>query len=497
MAKLTDKSALITPANDDLLYIVDVSDTTDSGQGTSKKIEFQNIATSISYPSLLSKPSLGSLAPLDYLSYSALVSKPSLGSLAPLNELSYSALVSKPSLGSLAPLNELSYQALVSKPSLGSLAPLNTITAPYLNYAGYNGQILSINSAVSTGLSWINQPLTFRNIFINGDMSVAQRTASLASITTTGYYTADRWTAIQAFGTVTQSIENDAPTGTGLKKSLKHTFTTGKASLAASDTYIIRQVIEGQNLQNILKGTSSAKKTNLSFWVKSNVTGTYITELRDNDNTRTVSASYSISTTNTWEYKTINFPADTTGAFDNDANGSLNLSFGVAIGSNFTTGTLQTTWASQTDANRFVGQVNAAASTNNFFQITGVQFEIGDEASAFEHIPYDVNYQRCLRYCFVLQNSGTNGNGPWGQMYTTTAGRILMRFPVKLRGTPTVTNQDGNNSLFGVVANTGTISNQFSNTETIQFDITLQAGQTGALYQGIAYLGTGTFSAEL
>ena len=498
MAKLTDKSALITPANDDLLYIVDVSDTTDSGQGTSKKIEFQNLVTNISYPSLLSKPSLGSLAPLDYLAYDSLVSKPSLGSLAPLNELSYQAFVSKPSLGSLAPLNELSYAALVSKPSLGSLAPLNTITAPYLNYSGFNNQILSVNSAVSTGLSWITQPLTFRNILINGDMSVAQRSTSTASITTNGYYTADRWLIFQNFGTVTQSVENDAPTGTGLRKSLKNTFTTGKAALAAGDLFLVRQLIEGLNLQNVLKGTSNAKPLIASFWVKASVTGTYVVELFDSDSSpaETLSKQYTINTANTWEFKTITFEKNTSGSFDNDNLQSLTIQWGVAAGTNFTSGTLQANWGAVTTANRYVGQVNGAAANNNFFQITGVQLEAADEASEFEKVPYDINLLRCLRYCFVLPNTGDVQNGPVGQLYDTTKGFVWFKFPVKMRATPTGSNIGTGVGVMRVAYSTGSLLTSLFSSEAAYLEYT-NIANAGTIWQTLTQTGSGTFSAEL
>jgi hypothetical protein len=177
--------------------------------------------------------------------------------------------------------------------------------------------------------------------------------------------------------------ENDAPTGSGFRKSSKVLCTTADASPAAGDALIFVHKLEGQNLQQIAKGTSSAKELTVSFWVKSNVTGTYIAELRDIDNTRQVSKSYSISASATWEKKTITFPADTTGALDNDNGDSFRVQFWLAAGSNFTSGTLNTSWASITDANRVVGQVNVAASTNNYWQITGVQLEVGSTATEF------------------------------------------------------------------------------------------------------------------
>ena len=159
-------------------------------------------------------------------------------------------------------------------------------------------------------------PLSNRNVIINGAMRVAQRSTSGAGITVSDYYTADRWyLGLSALGTWTQSVEADAPTGSGFRKSLKMLCTTADASPAAADTCNIQYKIEGQNIQQFSKGTASAKQFSLSFWVKSNVTGTYIAELYDADNSRHVSASYSVLVSGTWEKKTIAFPADTTGAF--------------------------------------------------------------------------------------------------------------------------------------------------------------------------------------
>jgi len=137
----------------------------------------------------------------------------------------------------------------------------------------------------------------FRNIIINGDMSIAQRATSTASITSSGYHTLDRWqTGIGSMGTWTQSQSTDVPTGQGFAKSLKMDCTTANASPSAGNSLVLATNFEGQNLQYLKKGTSSAESTTLSFWVKSNKTGTYITELMDNDNSnRHINKSYTIS----------------------------------------------------------------------------------------------------------------------------------------------------------------------------------------------------------
>ena len=239
----------------------------------------------------------------------------------------------------------------------------------------------------------------FRNIIINGDMSVAQRGTSASNVST-GYHTCDRWRIFRGAGTITMSQETDAPTGSGFVKSVKFLEAGSGSSPSAGDRNFLQHRIEGQNLQYIKKGTSSAEKLTLSFHVKSTVTGTYIAELYDADNTRQVSKAYTISSANTWEYKTITFPADTSGTLDNDNANSMNLNLYFTAGSNFTSGTLNTTWNSVTDANRAAGQVNVVASASGSIQWTGIQLEAGDTASDFEFLPVDVNLERCQRYFF-------------------------------------------------------------------------------------------------
>jgi hypothetical protein len=252
----------------------------------------------------------------------------------------------------------------------------------------------------------ISNPVDFRNIVINGDMQIAQRATSVASITTTGYYTLDRWqTAIASLGTWTMSQSTDVPTGQGFANSLKYDCTTADASPSANDLMYLSTAFEGQNLQYLKKGTANALPLTLSFWVKSTKTGTFIAELFDNNNTRQISKSYTVNTTNTWEFKTVTFAGDTTGAFTNDNGVSLYINFFLGAGTNYTSGTLNTSWASNTNANRAVGQVNCADSTSNDFLITGVQLEAGEQASGFEFMPIDVNLARCQRYFQKISGS--------------------------------------------------------------------------------------------
>jgi len=282
----------------------------------------------------------------------------------------------------------------------------------------------------------------FRNIIINGDMSIAQRATSVSGIdgTESGYKTVDRmYTEISDAGTWTQSQSTTVPTAQGFATSLKMDCTTADSTptFLSVDTYF-----EGQNLQYLKKGTSSAVSTTLSFWVRSSKTGTHIAELRDYDNNRTISQAYTISSADTWEKKTLTYAGDTSGALGNDNGKSLGVTFFLAVSSTYSSGTLATSWGSRTNANRAVGQVNLADSTSNEWYVTGVQLEAGTTASDFEFLPVDVNQQRCQRY-FVQYGRDLNGAGDAnvgiGQWYSSSEVVYNMYSPVRMRAKPTLT----------------------------------------------------------
>ena len=337
---------------------------------------------------------------------------------------------------------------------------------------------MAITRIGNPALADVREP-NFRNIIINGDMSQSQRSTSVSSITSAGYYTVDRWrTDVVTAGTWTQSQSTDVPTGQGFFNSLKLDCTTADASLAAGDRVFYSHRIEDQNCTYLKKGTSSAESTTVSFWVKSNKTGTYICELFDSHNSRHINKSYTISSANTWEKKTITFAGDTSGAFANDNGIGLMLQFWLAAGSTYTSGTLQTSWGSTTNANRAVGQVNLADSTSNEWYVTGIQLEAGSVASDFEFLPYDVNLRRCLRY-YYQDDLRINLN----TQRVSDGQRVAYKaFPVPMRASPTFT---------------ATESTEISNTsvnDTSQYGMTFQqSGSDGSIPRYNAY----NFSSEL
>ena len=366
----------------------------------------------------------------------------------------------------------------------------------------------SIANNLTTGLGGASG-VNFRNIIINGDMSIAQRATSVTGNTAGGYTTVDRWnTILTTAGTYTISQSTDVPSGSGFANSMKFDCTTADASLAAGDNMRLQSKFEGQNLQYLKKGTSNAESLTASFWVKSVKTGTYILELEDKDNSRTISKSYTISSANTWEKKTVTFPGDTTGAFGNDNARSLDVMFWLAAGSTFTSGTLSTTWTSTTSANRAVGQVNLSDSTSNEWFVTGVQLEAGTTASEFEFLPVDVNLQRCFRYYQKSYDYGTapgtnttlgikTSGGSAGGM---TTGYIYdsVELKVNMRTAPTLTFYDkaGNSGvcarLNGGVARTdnqnATAYDSSEKSFSIQSTGTANAGAIDMHYQAVSEL---------
>jgi len=286
----------------------------------------------------------------------------------------------------------------------------------------------------------------FRNIVINGDMSIAQRATSQASITTSGYYTLDRArTAINNGGTWTQSQSTEVPSGQGFATSLKMDCTTADSSLSSGDYLHVQYPIEAQNLQYLNYGTDSAQTLTLSFWVRSNKTGTYCICLQKSDNTRyDYVAEYSISSADTWEKKTIIIAPDSNikaagGAIDNNNGEGFKLKFTLL--SSGRTGT-NNTWNSSTPADATSNQVNLADSTSNEWYVTGVQLEAGSVATDFEVVPYGQNLERCQRY-FVQYGRDLNGasdaNVGIGQWYSASEVVYNMYSPVRMRAKPTLT----------------------------------------------------------
>jgi len=288
-----------------------------------------------------------------------------------------------------------------------------------------------------------------RNLIINGAMQVAQRSTSTTVGDSASFKTVDRW-AIGINGTTagraTMSQSTDAPAGFGY--SVKFDVTTADTSIASGESFGFYQRIEGQNVQHMAKGTSSAKKCVFSFYAK----GTpkkYITEFRD-DNSRFFSATFDVTTS--WQRFEIEIPADTTGTIDNDNTSGFLALFWLHAGSDFTSGTLGTSWAASTNANRMVGCESIFSSTDNELFVTGCQLEVSDTATPFEHRSYGEELALCQRYYEEGLVQGTAAHSNTGYM-------VLRYVPrVEKRGEPSVTmgNVYIENAAAGTQTNTAT-----------------------------------------
>ena len=286
--------------------------------------------------------------------------------------------------------------------------------------------------------------LGVRNLIINGDMRIAQRGTSVSGKTTSGYYTCDRWNHVfSTAGTWTFTQDTDVPSGQGFANSLKMACTTANASLSASSSFQLHYRFEGQHLQHLKKGTSNAESVTLSFWIKSNKTGTYQVNIQDRDNTRMISSTYTIDSADTWEKKILTFAGDTTGAFDNDNNDSIRMAWFLASGSDYNTGSVPTSWEATDTTDLAAGlTVNLADSTSNYINITGVQLEVGDTATPFEHRPYDMELARCQRY-YITWCEGSNKFLGISNNYTSTTTYVFMDLPVTMRTTPSLDHVTG------------------------------------------------------
>ena len=258
-------------------------------------------------------------------------------------------------------------------------------------------------------------------LIINGDMAVSQRSTSVTGIGDgdNGYHTIDRFkfeegSTPAAVWTMTQeSLTSGNAYTAGFTKALKMDCTTSDDLSNSGDILnVIKYATERQDTHLFKKGTANAEKYTVAFWIKATKTGTHICELRDSTNDRAVSVAYTVSTTNTWEHKVLNFPADTTGAIGTGNSKGLEIYWCLHHGGNYGNGaSLQTAWAGSATNKRYKGQVNNADSTSNNWHLTGVQLEVGEYSSTtlppFQHENFIDNLKRCQRYYETTFDYGT------------------------------------------------------------------------------------------
>jgi len=314
---------------------------------------------------------------------------------------------------------------------------------------------MAIDKITSAGLTTSTNQPNFRNIIINGDMSLAQRGTS----STSNGYCLDRFTMDESTdGAVTVSQDTTVPSGQGFAKSLKVDVTTADSSIAAAQYCGFTQFIEGQNLQYLKYGTSSAESLTLSFWVRSTKTGTYCVRFVKEAGGETryeCPIEYTISSSDTWEKKTITLSPTagstslitaTAGAIVNSNASGFRVFWTLAAGTDWH-GT-NNTWTSTSDRLSTSNQVNFLDNTSNNFYITGVQLEAGTSASDFEFLPADVNLQRCQRYFYKLIDVPGGDSGGYftsGFMYSSSILYSWNEFPTMMRTAPTLSVASGTN----------------------------------------------------
>jgi len=242
-----------------------------------------------------------------------------------------------------------------------------------------------------------------RNIIINGSAIVSQRSTSTASLSSGNNFVLDR-TRFQLTngGTWTMSQSTTVPTGQGFSHSLKLDCTTADTSLGSTDYLLVQQLIEGQDVQQFAFGTSDAKSVTVSFWIRSNKTGTYTLEVQQQNSSNGFyqnAKTFTISSANTWEKKEITFVGNTSQNIINSNAVGFYVTIWLGTGTSRTSGTFTNGTWHNTTANRISSSnVNLADSTDNELYLTGLQMEVGEQATPFEHRSFGEELALCQRY---------------------------------------------------------------------------------------------------
>ena len=277
-----------------------------------------------------------------------------------------------------------------------------------------------------------------RNIVINGAMNISQRATSATGVGANNgvYPTVDRIkiVALNTAGRATMSQVADVHDG--FANALKLECTTADTSIASNEAFLLQTGFEGQDLQQLKKGTSDAEKVTVSFYVKGNANATYGVELEDGDNSRFNSQSFAVTTN--WTRVSKTFIADTTGSLDDDNALSLSLNIWLHGGSDFSGGTFSSnTWHTTTNQRLVDSQTSFFDSTDRTFFITGLQMEIGSQATPFEHRSFGEELALCQRYYYQFQAATNFMKIGHGRAYDTSNTTATYTVPVPMRASPT------------------------------------------------------------
>ena len=340
-----------------------------------------------------------------------------------------------------------------------STIAVNTITD------ASDGNTTSINGVTPNANNLVG-----KNLIINGNMLIDQRQAGAAS-TADNSRPLDRYN-FRTVGGGGVSVQQSTESPDNFKNSMAVTVATADTSIASTDTYMLRQTLEGLNTSHLGFGTSAAKTITLSFWVRSSLTGTFGGSITNYAANRSNVFQYAISSANTWEKKTVTIAGDTSGTWLTTNSGSLVLYFDWGSGSNYN-GTANT-WAAA-NHRRVSGNVNLIGTGSATWYLTGVQIEVGDAATEFEHRPYGTELGLCQRYYQQPIDSGldffagyfVNGNyGPG----------VFDTWVVEMRATPTVV------LTLGTLSAVGSVSVNYFDKKRFHLNPTANATSNGFYY---------------
>ena len=339
--------------------------------------------------------------------------------------------------------------------------------------------------------------LSNRNLVINGAMQVAQRGTSATAAGSSGVYLIDRFKGFASGGgAYTMEQSTTVPNNT-FKNSAKLVVTTADSSIASSDYYSFNYNIEGQDIVPTGYGTSDAKSLSLSFQVRSSVTGTYSVTCYNDNGTRGYINTFSISSADTWTEVNLTWPGDTGGTWNKDNTRGMTIRFDLGGGSSGHGTANQWTTSGTFAANRTSGSVDWIANNGATFYITGVQLEVGEQATPFEHRTFGDELLRCQRY-FYSHVSGNEETIANAAAYSSTQVFGTLHFPVSMRITPSLAAANGTNYYRFYRNGSNTDFDEFGFNDRSKNSMTIyKAGLSGLTAGHSGWLVTNNASASL
>jgi hypothetical protein len=312
---------------------------------------------------------------------------------------------------------------LASPPAIGGTTPstgaFTTVTANRMADS-LGGSIAPISSVM-------------RNRIINGAMVIDQRSAGASTtVTAGGYFSCDRWQELSDASSK-YSVQQSSTAATGFSNSLLFTSLSAY-TVDSGETFAVRHNIEGFNTADLMWGTANAQTITLSFWVRSSLTGTFGGAVKNSAQDRSYPFTYTINSANTFEYKTVTIAGDTTGTWIGATNGiGIRVVFGLGVGS--TVSGTAGAWAGS-NFNSATGATSVVGTNGATFYITGVQLEVGTQATSFEYRQYGTELALCQRYYqkLGLKNSAFIGSG---QSPLSNLGIVYVKYTTTMRASPT------------------------------------------------------------